>query len=128
MCVAVCEREMARRRSMSISTWAAAPVWEPGEQMFTSAERNALPARLSVKPAMPPGGPPVSNYFATDSEVEYLRPVLAGERLGRRGNRLIGCSPKETRVGRGAFLSYEWDVVTEAGEVVARQRATMFWY
>ncbi|MCK9541739.1 MAG: MaoC family dehydratase N-terminal domain-containing protein [Novosphingobium sp.] len=110
------------------ATFAMPPVWSPGEVLFTSADRDAQPARVSVKPRFPDGAPPVTGYFATDVETEYLRPVLAGERLGRRGNRLVACTPKETSVGRGAFVTFESDTVDEQGEVVARMRATLFLY
>ena len=36
--------------------------------------------------------------------------------------------PKETSVGRGAFLKWESDVVTESGEVVARIRIGTYAY
>jgi hypothetical protein len=110
------------------ATFAMQPVWRPGETLFTSAERDAQPARVSVKPRFPDGTPPVTGYFATDIETEYLRPVLAGERLGRRGNRLVACTPKETKVGRGAFVTFETETVDEQGEVVARMRASLFLY
>jgi hypothetical protein len=109
-------------------TFAMGPVWAPGESVFTSAERDAQPARVSVKPRMPRGAPPTTGYFATDMEVEFVRPVLEGERVGRRGNRLIACQPKETRVGRGAFLTFEGEMVDERGEVVVRSRHTLFVY
>ncbi len=112
----------------SITTFGLPPVWEPGERQFTSAERNAQPARLSVKPRVPPGAPPVSGFFITDWEADYLRPVVAGERVGRRGYRLLSCLPKETKVGRGAFCTFESEVVTATGEVVARLRTTAFLY
>jgi hypothetical protein len=110
------------------STFTAAAVWRPGEAVFTSDARNAQPARVSVKPAFPPGAPPVTGYFATDIETEYLRAVVAGERLGRRGNRLVACTPKETKVGRGAFVTFESEIVDQKGLVVSRMRASLFLY
>jgi hypothetical protein len=110
------------------ATFTMGPVWTAGESIFISAERNAQPGRVSVKPRFPEGTPPVSGYFATDTEIEFIRPALAGERLGRRGNRLVGCSPKETKVGRGAFVTTESEIVDERGEVVARVRGSLFLY
>jgi hypothetical protein len=112
----------------SANTLAGAPVWQPGEEVFTSAERDAQPTRVSLKPSLPEGAPPITGYFATDMETEYLRPIQAGEKLGRRGNRLIACVPKETKVGRGAFVTIETEVVDEKGEIVCVTRASLFLY
>jgi hypothetical protein len=51
-----------------------------------------------------------------------------GERIGRRGRKLLACVPKETSVGRGAFLTWESEMVTGTGEVVARMRSVAFAY
>jgi hypothetical protein len=53
---------------------------------------------------------------------------VAGERIGRRGKRLLSCTPKETAVGRGAFMTWESEVVTETGEVVGRIRIGTYAY
>ena len=112
----------------SLTTFALPAVWEPGERQFINPDRDAQPARLSVKPLLPPGAPPVTGFFVTDWEAEYLRPVVVGERLARRGQKLTHCLPKETRVGRGAFVTTESEVITITGEVVARLRSTSFHY
>lgn len=112
----------------SLLAFATGPVWRPGQAVFVSAGRDAQPARASVRPRLPQGAPPVSAYFATETDIEYLRPVLVGERLGRRGNRLVSCEPKETRVGRGAFVVIESEIVDEAGLAVARIRAGLYLY
>lgn len=112
----------------AISTFALPPVRDTGEVQFTDASRDAQPRRGATKPPIPPSAPPVSGYFATDTEMEYLRPVIAGERLGKRGNRLLTCVPKQTKVGRGAFVTFESDTVDEAGDAVARTRVTLFLY
>jgi hypothetical protein len=112
----------------SLIAFATGPLWQPGQTVFVSAERDAQPARSTLRPRMPEGAPPVSAFFATETDIEYLRPVLVGERLGRRGNRLLSCEPKETRVGRGAFVVIESEVVDEAGLAVARIRAGLYLY
>ncbi|MCP9977467.1 hypothetical protein [Actinomadura madurae] len=40
----------------------------------------------------------------------------------------MSCAPKETAVGRGAFLTWESEIVTEPGEVVARIRIGTYAY
>jgi acyl dehydratase len=60
--------------------------------------------------------------------VEYFRPVTVGDRLHRRGAKLTDCSPKETRVGRGAFLTWESEICNQRDELVARTRMTSLRY
>lgn len=112
----------------SVLTFALGPFWRPGQHIFASAERNAQPQGSGLRPRFPEGMPEVSGMFATETDINYLRPVVVGERLCRRGNRLVGCEPKETRVGRGAFLTMESEVVDETGEPVARIRSGLYLY
>ncbi|WP_433186447.1 FAS1-like dehydratase domain-containing protein [Actinoallomurus sp. CA-150999] len=108
--------------------WAIPPMWRPGETLFDSADRNAQPVHSPINNQDMPIGPRTTGFFATDIEFDFLRPVVAGERIGRRGRRLVRCVPKETSVGRGAFLTWESEIVTETGEVVARQRTGTYAY
>jgi hypothetical protein len=112
----------------SLATFAMSAFWSPGQTAFVSAERDAQPATSNVKPAFPPGTPPVTGYFATDMEIEYVRPVQVGERLSRRGNRLVSCEPKETKVGRGAFIKTESGICDEQGDVIARIYLGLYLY
>jgi hypothetical protein len=73
-------------------------------------------------------GPRTTGFFGTDIEVDFERPVVAGERIGRRGKRLLSCSPKETSVGRGAFLTWESEIVSDRGDVVGRIRIGTYAY
>jgi hypothetical protein len=135
-CALHSDREIARVYGFSdvtvpytgMSSFALPAVWSPGERVFASADRNAQPARGSVRPRVPEGGPPVTGYFATDTEMEFFRAVVAGERLGRRGQKLVACTPKETKVGRGAFVTFENEIVDEMGMPVARIRVSLFLY
>ena len=103
-------------------------LWTPGPPIFTSAERDAQPHITALRPNLPPQAPPITGYFAADMELDFLREVTVGERVGRRGARLVGCNPKETRVGRGAFLTFETEVVSSNGDVVARMRSSVYCY
>jgi hypothetical protein len=51
-------------------------------------------------------GPKTTGYFATEVEIDFFRPVVVGERVGRRSRRLMSCVPKETSVGRGMASSH----------------------
>ncbi len=112
----------------ALPTFAMAPMWRPGETLFDSAERNAQPAKTPISGVRTALEPPTTGFFATDYEVEYLRPAYVGDRLLRRGARLVACQPKETQVGRGAFLTWESEIVNQRMEVVARLQTTYFRY
>lgn len=112
----------------ALPTFSLAPMWRPGEVLFTSEERNAQPARTAVTGVVTGLEPPTTGYFATNYDVEYLRPAVVGDQLLRRGARLIACKPRETRVGRGAFLTWETEIVNQRLEVVARLQTTFFRY
>ncbi|GHF36978.1 acyl dehydratase [Amycolatopsis bartoniae] len=104
-------------------------MWSPGSPtLFDSAEPDAQPARSPINNDDPGPAPRTTGFFATDIEIDFLRPVLVGERLGTRGRRLLSCVPKETRVGRGAFSTFESEIVSDAGDVVARMRTGTYAY
>jgi acyl dehydratase len=60
--------------------------------------------------------------------MDMLAPVVVGDRLARVGNRLVACVPKETRVGRGAFMTWESEVHNQRGQVVLRTRNCTYRY
>jgi len=113
----------------SLLSYALPAMWRPGEPaLFASDERDAQPARSPINNEDPGPAPRTAGYFATDIEIDFLRPVVVGERLGMRGRRLLSCTPKETRVGRGAFSTFESDIVSDRGDVVARLRTGTYAY
>jgi len=112
----------------ALATFAIAPMWRPGEALFTSEERNAPPASSAVSGIKTGLEPPTTGYFATNVDLEYFVPVVAGDRLLKRGARLVGCEPKQTKVGCGAFLTWESELVNQRQEVVMRSRSTFFRY
>jgi hypothetical protein len=108
-------------------TWSSPGVWMPGEDpVYTAAERDAQPPRRFRFPRAP--GPDVNAVTATDIEYEYFRPLLVGDLLHRRGYRLLAVVPKQTRVGRGAFLTYESDFSNQDDLLVAQTRMGIFEY
>lgn len=112
----------------SLATLTAPPLRSKGSCLFTEAERNAQPHVRSLRPPLPVEAPAISGYFATDMAFEYFRPVTVGERLGRRGLRLVACVPKQTKVGRGAFVTFEVEIVSSYGDVVSRMRYGLYCY
>jgi hypothetical protein len=113
----------------SYFTLVAPPIWQPGgDSAFTSDERDAQPDGAGVRRFLTGLEPPHTGYFAADFELEPLLPVVVGDRLMRSGRKLVGCELKETSVGRGAFMTWEWEAQNQRGDVVARFRNTMYLY
>ena len=112
----------------SLLTFTIPAMWVPGQSLFTSDERDAQPAYSPINGDDLRIAPQLTGFFATDIEMDFVRPPVVGEHLSRRGNVLLSCSPKWISVGRGAFLTLESEVVNDDGEVVARVRNTVFAY
>jgi hypothetical protein len=104
-------------------------MWRPGEPaLYADPDPDAQPVRSPINNEDMPLGPRTTGFFATDLSIEFIRPLVAGERVGRRGRRLVSCTPKETKMGRGAFLTWESELVTDSGEVIARLRNGTYAY
>ncbi len=112
----------------SVLTFTIPPMWNPGQQLFTSDERDAQPSSSPINGDYLRVAPHITGFFATDIEMDFIRPPVAGEHLSKRGNVLLSCLPKWISVGRGAFMTLESEVVTDDGEMVARIRNTVFAY
>jgi hypothetical protein len=110
-------------------TYAIGPSWTPGDApLFVDGDRDAQPARSPISHSDFALGPRTEGFFATDMEFEFVRPLRMGERVATRGRKLVGCVPKQTSVGRGAFLTWESLIVDEAGETVVRVRTGTYAY
>jgi hypothetical protein len=130
------DREVARSHGYadiiapytSLMSFAILPMWQPGGTLFTSDDRNAQPEQSSVKPTFPAHFPLVTGYFATDMEFEYFRPATIGDVLRMEAGPLLSCDPKETSVGRGAFVHSEIRIVNQDDELLALVRSGAFFY
>lgn len=112
-----------------LASWTASAIWDPADGViYDSAERDASPRRRMAAQGRPYPAPPTNAGFATDVEYEYLKPFRVGDRLTTRGRRLVQCLPKETSVGRGAFMITESEVVNQDGELIARARLGNYSY
>lgn len=112
-----------------ILSYSIPAMWRPGEEtLYSSAGPDAQPDRSPINNEDMPLGPPTTGFFATDIELAFVRPVSVGERVGRRGHKLVSCTPKETSLGRGAFLTWESELITGTGEVVAYYRTGTYAY
>jgi acyl dehydratase len=112
-----------------VLSWTIPAMWRPGKPtLYEDADRDAQPARSPINNEDQGLAPPTTGFFATEMELDFLRPVVAGERLGRRGQKLLACVVKQTSVGRGAFVTTESEIVSDAGDVVARIRNGAYAY
>jgi hypothetical protein len=113
----------------SYFTFVAPPLWRSGDApVFTRDERDAPPEGITMRRFATGLEPPYTGYFAADFELELVRPAVLGDRLSRTGMTLVSCTPQETSVGRGAFMTWEWEVRNQRSEAVARFRNTMYLY
>lgn len=128
--------EVARRHGFadvtapytSVLTFTIPAMWRPGRVLFASQDRDAQPASSPINGDDLRVAPQLTGFFATDIEMDFVRPPVVGEHLSKRGNVLVSCVPKWISVGRGAFMTLESEVVTDSGDVIARVRNTVFAY
>ena len=105
------------------STWLDAGLWRPGMgSRYPQAHPHVDIPRTRAGAMPEPPVPDTTAAFATDIEIEYFEPAVVGDRLTIRGRTLISCVPRETRVGRGAFMVWESEVVNQDGARVALLR------
>jgi acyl dehydratase len=113
----------------AIVTFTIPTVWRVGEPpVFSSSERNAQPARTGLGPRRTGLEPETTGYFAAETGADYLAPVEVGDRLCRTGDLLLSCVPKQTRVGRGAFVTWQSQIRNQRDVLVARLRSTSYSY
>ena len=91
-----------------------APIFGPGLKEKDGSVRTPLPNLWK-------------NGLNASNEVEFFEPVYPGDRL-RTVTKLVEVSPKQTRLGYGAFLVYESVISKLSGEKVAVRRNTSFRY
>ncbi|MEU5879176.1 MaoC family dehydratase N-terminal domain-containing protein [Spirillospora sp. NPDC047279] len=115
-------------------TFVLPAVWEPGERpTFEDGSRDAQPWRSVISDDVFPGAPPTSGMFGTGISIEFERPLHVGERAGSGPRRLLDCVPKETRVGRGAFVTFDRQMFADGGsgggpEPICRVEAQLYLY
>ena len=101
-------------------TWLDTGLWRPGlGSRYPQAHPHVDIPRERVEAMPNPPMPPTTVGIATDVEIEYFEPPVVGDRLTVRGRTLISCNPRQTRIGRGAFMVWEREVVNQNRERVA---------
>lgn len=106
----------------TLLSWIIPPLWEPGLSVWEAAGRDLQPSgsmRLPWQASHIPQ-PETSRAFATHLEVEYIEPITVGDHLAISGAKLLACKPKQTKVGQGAFLTWQSDIRSQSGKVIAK--------
>ena len=113
-----------------VSTWARRAAWRPGDSTrYPTADTDVWIAgeRPSDYWATLPQ-PAGTLSLVTGIEIEYFEPVCVGDRLTSSGRRLVSVTPRETSVGRGAFMTFQSEVRNQAGALVAKINNAGFHY
>jgi acyl dehydratase len=109
-----------------LQTYSSPANWRPGQR--TSWQSNhpnfAIGAQIRQCDIPSPG----THSFATDVEIEYFKPLYLGDRVSMLERRLVNVNPKHTRVGEGAFLTWESRFFNQHGEIVAAARTSSYVY
>jgi acyl dehydratase len=104
-------------------------LWRPGDPTrWPVSERNYTSTGVGQTSQMAVPAPSTTAAFATDREVEYLKPVYIGDHLGSRGRKLLSVNIRETSVGFGAFTVFETEWINQNGEVVGLSRGGSYQY
>lgn len=108
-------------------TWTSPALWEPGEAAYyTTDNRDAQPTfREHPFPRL---GPATTAMVATDIETEFFEPFLLNDRPYKQGSVLVNCTPKETSVGRGAFVTWQSDLRSRDHRLLGQTRTSLLYY
>jgi acyl dehydratase len=100
-------------------SWALPAYWQPGDP----------PMRQRVIPPLPYRDIPGEGTMmvATEVAATFIQPIYVGDRI-HATYWLRSVTPKTTRVGRGAFLTFEARFSNHDGAVVAQEHTTVLRY
>ena len=105
-----------------VITFSLPTYWEPGDPGPHSGENPLMP--LFSVADLPSHG---TRGIVTDVDVEYLEPVYPGDRISCAAT-MTKVVPKQTRIGKGAFITAQTVYRKQTGEVVAIENLTSFSY
>jgi acyl dehydratase len=112
-----------------VQTFQVSSLWEPGmTSIWTTDDPHfTVPGtgRAGNVEKVPTAG---TAGFVTDLEVEFLKPLYLGDKVTQVSQTLLDVNPRKTRVGDGAFSTYESLYENQRGERVSRQKMTLYSY
>lgn len=109
-----------------LQTYSSPANWQPGQPTLWQSDHPNLTMRAQAKQSEIPM--PGTCSFVTDVEIEYVQPLYLGDRVSLRERRLVNVNPKHTRVGEGAFLTWENRFCNKDGDLVAVGRTSSYVY
>jgi acyl dehydratase len=109
-----------------LQTYSSPANWRPGRPTSWQSNRPNFAIGAKIRHGDIPS--PGTHSFATDVEIEYLKPLYLGDRVSMLERRLVNVNPKHTRVGEGAFLTWESRFCDQHGEIVAAARTSSYVY
>jgi len=98
-------------------------LWRPGQETRFPLDADVdFQSRLANRQpsAGNPPSPPTNAGFFTDMTIDFFEPVCLGDRLTTMGRVLHHVTPRETRVGIGAFVGYTTSYFNQFGQLVAQ--------
>ena len=98
-------------------------LWRPGEgtRFPLDADIDFQSQLAARQPSVGSPPTPVTNAgFFTDMTIEFFEPICVGDRITSMGKQLHHVTPRETRVGIGAFVGYTTSYFNQQGNVVAK--------
>jgi len=112
-----------------LQVYATSAIWSPGEgTVWPTDDRNFTVAgtgRSGNVKRPPTHG---SAGFVTDLAVEGYRPLVLGDRLKEVSYKLVSLMPRWTRVGEGAFMTWESVFEDQNGEKAGKVIMTTYSY
>ncbi len=98
-------------------------LWRPGQSTrFPLDADKDFQAQLAARQPSSgsPPTPPTNAGFFTDMDIEFFEPICVGDRITSMGRVLHHVTPRETRVGVGAFVGYTTSYFNQKGQLVAK--------
>ena len=112
-----------------VQTFQVSSLWQPGTpSIWTTDEKHFTVSGTGRAGKVEQVPTPGTAGFVTDLEVEFLKPLYVGDRVTQVTQTLLDVNPRKTRVGDGAFTTYESFYENQSGERVARQKMTSYTY
>jgi acyl dehydratase len=120
-----CYKDLFAPYSM-LQTYSSPANWQPGQPTLWHSNHPNFTLRAHANQSEIPL--PGTCSFVTDIEIEHFQPLYLGDRVGMRERRLVNVNPKRTRVGEGAFLTWESRFCNQRDQLVAVARTTSYVY
>ena len=113
-----------------MQAWSMPPLWPKGQELkwrhLEALPKDMLLAdpEIAVLQKLDLAG--YTGVMATDTSMEFLRPLFLGDR-GTSRKKFIAVTPeKQTRAGAGHFVTFMRSYTNQEGEKVCNQRFSVF--